>query len=69
MAPSIIEAGVLQEPEDDGCWPPRCPSCCSCPTLPRPVFTAKKASAAVRNIFPIVDWLGRYKWREDLVGQ
>lgn len=52
-----------------------CPSCC--PTredvlgvLPRlgGLCTATRAADAVRSVFPIVEWLGRYKWREDTVG-
>lgn len=31
-------------------------------------FTAQKVADGVRSVFPIVEWLGRYKWREDLVG-
>lgn len=39
--------------------------------LPRlgSLCSVERASSAVKSMLPIVDWLGNYKWREDLVGE
>ncbi|KAE8750616.1 hypothetical protein FOCC_FOCC002596 [Frankliniella occidentalis] len=65
-----VSRSAEKEPVDrccSSCWPscgdvrdalPRLSGACS----------AKRAAETVRGVLPIVEWLGRYKWREDLVG-
>ncbi|XP_034242614.1 solute carrier family 26 member 10-like isoform X2 [Thrips palmi] len=67
---SAVSKCSEKEPESR-CRPSWCPSCDDVRrVLPRvgAACTARKAADGVRSVFPIVEWLGRYKWREDLVG-
>ncbi|KAK3927833.1 Prestin [Frankliniella fusca] len=65
-----VSRSAKKEPEDRCC--PSCwPSCGDVrDALPRlgGACSSKSPAETVRDVLPIVEWLGRYKWREDLVG-